>query len=103
MHEPTDPFEHPKLLLETAREDIENIKTRSKAFFDQQPYVRVVESNPKTGDEVHKVKLTAKVPGRLTTTTFHVLNGLRAALDQTVHAACATLGITKLKVVYFPF
>lgn len=99
-----DPFDDPKLLLERAEENIRELQTRAKAFFDGKPYISVIEVDPDTLENIHKLKFTEKLPKALNAVAADALNNLRAALDQ---AVCTSSTLLKpgvdLKGMGFPF
>ena len=99
----TDIFADPKLLLAGANEDINELEGQIRAFFDPTPYARVVEHNPKTGFDTHKLKLTKKFPESLSRRAAHIAADLRSTLDQAGFACAKASGNTRLKNTYFPF
>ena len=74
-----------------------------RAFFDKRPYARVIEFDPNTGHDVHKVRLTAQVPGRLSRILKDCTSNLRDALDHAVYAAAISLGAINPEKTGFPF
>ncbi|MEH2482209.1 hypothetical protein V1282_005566 [Nitrobacteraceae bacterium AZCC 2146] len=100
-----DPFNGPKLVLnEGAKKHIDEFNTSEAEFFNAKPYTSVAEIDGKTGDLVHKVKLTTMPSDRLRYITYSAFNDLKNALDQAVCAACLVLdGPKVIKNAYFPF
>jgi hypothetical protein len=100
----TDHFESPRLLMERAGDHIKDLEARIKAFFDRQPYTRIIERDRDTDQDVHKIRLTAKIPGNISTITKDVFTNLRDALDHAVYASAVTIrpGATPNKTA-FPF
>ena len=98
-----DPFESPKGLVAHAREHADNLESQIRAFFDKRPYARVIEFDPNTGHDVHKVRLTAQVPGRLSRILKDCTSNLRDALDHAVYAAAISLGAINPEKTGFPF
>lgn len=99
----TDHFESPKLLLERARENIADLHTRIQSFFDRKPYAPVIDFDSETGQDVHKIRLTAKLPGSLSVVFKDVITNLRDALDHAVYGSAVALGRVNPKNTKFPF
>lgn len=98
-----DPFESPKLLMARAQENLLDFRQREKAFFDRKPYARIIDIDPNSGHEVHKLRITAKVPGGLSAVVADALNNIRHALDQSVVASARmTNADANVKSIYFP-
>jgi hypothetical protein len=98
-----DPFRSPKQRLARAQEKIAELKAAVEAFVKSEPYARVVDIEPGSGIELHKIKLTKSPPDLLTNLTVEIIEALRSVLDQ-VGFACATLaGKANAKKAYFPF
>jgi hypothetical protein len=96
-------FESPKWQIERAREHIQQLDTEINAFFASKPCARVVEHDPNTGDQIYKVRLTAKLPGRLRVILKDATSNLRDALDHAVYAAAVSLGVADPEKTGFPF
>jgi hypothetical protein len=96
-------FESPRLLLGRAREHIDHLAAEIKAFFDRRPYAHVVETDPKTLQQVYKIRLTAALPARLPAVLKDATSNLRDALDHAVYAAAVTLGVSEPTATGFPF
>jgi hypothetical protein len=60
---------------------------------------KVVETDPDTSEEVHKIKLVKPMPVDLPGLVFDAINNLRSALDQAIYALKPVRG----KYTYFPF
>ena len=86
-----DPFESPKLLIDAAREDLQDLEARCKAFFHSKPYTEVQEIERETGNKLFRLRLVRKPPGRLRTRASSIVNDLRHALDQAVVASAKEL------------
>lgn len=99
----SDHFESPKLLLGHAGEHIDRLKNEIKAFFDRQPYTRVIDHDPETRAEVHKVRLTAKLPSKIRLILKDATTNLRDALDHAVYASAVSLGMVNPEKTGFPF
>lgn len=87
----TDHFESPKLLFNHARDHIKDLETRIKTVFDRQPYTSIVERDREAGQDVHKVRLTAKLPRKVDAVAKDALGNLRDTLDHAVYASAAAL------------
>ena len=81
-------FDSANLLLARAREHREELSRRSKAFFDDNPYVKHIELDRKVGLYVLKARLPRDLPASLFPVAADAFNNLRHALDQAV-CACA--------------
>jgi len=100
--EQSDAFESPRLLLDAARHDIAEFDSQARAFLNGCLGVRVVQMDPKSGEQVVKYRVAQKIPGRLRVLASNVLNNLRHSLDQAVNCAAIELGGAK-RNNYFPF
>ena len=98
-----DHFESPRLEIERARELVDEVKAGIKAFFDRRPYAKVVDFDDETGQQVHKVRLTAKLPGRIKTLVKDIAENLRSALDHAVYGSARALGVDDPRYTGFPF
>ena len=74
-----------------ARDHINDLEARIKAFFDRKPYTRVVDYDRDTGQDVHKIRLTARLPGKAAAVAKDAFSNLRDALDHTVYASAVAL------------
>lgn len=86
-----DCFDSPKEVLSRARDHIEDLNARVQAFFDRKPYARVVDYDRETGQDVHKIRLTAQLPGKIAAVAKDALSNLRDALDHAVYASAVAL------------
>lgn len=82
-----DTFESPKLLIEFAGSNFDALKKDLKTFFDTATVRRIETSDPTTGEQVIKVKMESRLPGRVRALASSCLNDLRHALDQACYAA----------------
>jgi len=96
-------FESPRALIQRARELIEDAAFKIKAFFDGRPYTRLVETDPFTGQDVHKVRLTATLPGNIRPIIKDAAGNLRDALDHAVYACAVYLVGGEPDNTGFPF
>jgi hypothetical protein len=97
-----DPFRSLKRRIVRANEHISAFKAGADAFFDMQPYTRVVERDPETGGEIRKLALTRPLPDHITDLAFEAIEALRSALDQAGYAAAVAGGAVRPKSSYFP-
>ncbi|MBD9540097.1 hypothetical protein IB276_11595 [Ensifer sp. ENS04] len=97
-----DPFESPKLLIEGAVEDIEELGIKCRAFVDACTSVAFAEPDFQAGQNVIKFRVAQKIPQRLRYLTSNILNNLRHALDQAINCGAVELGARK-RNSYFPF
>lgn len=98
-----DPFDSPKLLVGHAREHIDRLEAEVKAFFDRRPYARVIDVDPETRAEIHKIRLTAKLPSKIRLILKDAATNLRDALDHAVYASAVSLGAINPEKTGFPF
>lgn len=78
-------------LVDRAREHIDEARSKINAFFERRPYALVVDVDRDTGQEVHKIRLTAKIPGSLIAIVKDATSNLRDALDHAVYASAVRL------------
>ncbi len=97
-----DPFGSPKRRLARANEHISALRAGWRAFAETKPYVRVVEPDLDSGDQIHKVKLARQMPDVLTDIAVESVEALRSALDLVGYAAAVAGGVARPKKSYFP-
>jgi hypothetical protein len=97
-----DPFRSPKQRLSRAQEKIAELKAAIEAFVKSEPYARVVDIEPSSGAELHKVKMTAPLPDLITNLTMEIVEALRSVLDQAGFACAVIAGKPNPKSAYFP-
>ncbi len=99
-----DPFDSPKLLLNHAREHIENLNARGQAFVESKPYAEVCELDGDTEEYVYSIRLTTPAPAAFALVAADALNNLKSVLDQTVCGSVILLDPKRsLGGVCFPF
>jgi len=98
-----DHFESPKFLIERAREHTNDLNAKIVAFANRKPSAIAVEFDPKTGQDVYKVRLTAKLPGSMAAVLKDATGNLRDALDHATYASAASFGNPKPRYTGFPF
>ena len=86
-----DPFDSPREVLARAGEHIDALEARIKVFFDRKPYARVIDFDRDTGQEVHKIRLTGKIPGSVAAVAKDAFSNLRDALDHAVYASAVAI------------
>jgi hypothetical protein len=98
----SDPFYSPKRRLVRAQKHLINLDRRIKRFVYSQPHKLVVELDPDGVNELHKIKLTKRLPLNCDDIAFEAVFTLRAVLDQTAYAAAIASGKYKPRNAYFP-
>jgi hypothetical protein len=98
-----EPFESPKLLVDSGKESLAEFETRCADFIKICTYEVVEHVDPKTKEKVVKLRFKHRIPGRLRTLVHHIVSDFRHALDQAVCDGAIQLGRTDGKGVYFPF
>ena len=96
------PFEEPRLLIDHARINIQNLEAGSSAFTDSCRGVEVEELDHQTRQKIIKLRVTGKIPGPLRPIASGIVNDLRHSLDQSMNEAIVRLGAKK-RDTYFPF
>lgn len=81
----TDPLESAHLKLSRAAEHLEQTETEIRRFSQTNPYVPVPIHDPKTGDQVVRVRVFGRPPMRLGLLAGDVLHEVRASLDHMVY------------------
>lgn len=99
----SDLFESSYALLNRANEHIDEAQAIIQAFFDRKPYTKLVDFDRDTRQYVHKIRLTAKLPGRAAAVVKDATSNLRDALDHAVYAAAVGLGVNDPEKTGFPF
>jgi hypothetical protein len=97
-----EPFESPKLLIDGAKTSIIDFKSTCDAFIQASTYDVVNHVDPKTGDQIVKLRFHHRVPPKLRVPASGIVNNLRHALDQAVCDGAIKLGRANAKGVYFP-
>ena len=96
-------FDRPSETLGWAREAINDLNLTLTGFFNNQPFSTVIEPDPETGHEVHKIKLLTPIPNGVPRRATEALNNVKNAFDQTTFAACAAIGKRPKKDIHFPW
>ena len=97
-----DAFASPRQRIGRAKFQLRTLVQDGKAFFKRAPYARIVETDPDTGDQLHKVRFTRQIPGKMTAVAVEAIENLRSALDQTGYVTAILSGVTDPKGAYFP-
>ena len=107
-------FDTPKEHVAWAREAINELHSEFLKFFaprprppfveEREPHGTVVDIDPDTGHHVYKFKILDTLPRALTRKATETLNNIRHSFDQTVYAACVTIGkVPKKGNIVFPW
>ncbi len=97
----TAPFYSPNRRVARAKKDLAKLDRRIRNFFKKQPYSRVVEPDPESAHQLHKIKLTKPLPEGFTDLTNDIIEGLRSALDQATYSVAVACSATQLDRVHF--
>ena len=99
-----DNFASPKMLISHAWDHIEDASTRITAFFEAKPYARVVDLDSEKNQEVHKARLTKRLPAKISAVVKDAAANLRDALDHAVYSSAVMLtGKSDPQHTGFPF
>jgi hypothetical protein len=96
-------FYSPHLTFIRAQHYISDFKLIVNEFVNGNPYAHIVDQDPHTGEHIHKIKFTQKLPDTLPCVLFDIANNLRASLDQVGYAAAVASGKSNPKRTNFPF
>jgi hypothetical protein len=96
------PFESPKLLIEGAKASLLEFEAACDNFIKGCRYEVVSHTDPKTREQVFKLRFKQRMPGALRVKASGILNDLRHALDQAVCDAAIALGRGDAGGIYFP-
>ena len=77
-----EPFESPKLLIESAKESIPQFDVACKSFLERSTYDVTDHFNPNTGETTRKLRFHHRIPGGLRVFASRILNDLRHALTK---------------------
>jgi hypothetical protein len=77
-----DPFRFAWEGIEHAQRRINELEWEATAWINSKPCARVVETDPDSAQEVHKIKVVKPMPVGLSHIAFDAGNSLRAALDR---------------------
>jgi hypothetical protein len=104
MISPTnDPFYSAKRRVSNAKRHIRKLDAECGAFFQSNPYTRIVDIDIDGTTQLHKVKLVREFPDEIGDIAADIVDNLRSALDQTGYAAAIASGSQRLKYTAFPF
>ena len=97
-------FESPYLLISQAHDQIKEARGIVDTFAASRPCVKVVDFDPVKKQDIYKVRLTAKLPGKLSAVIKDATGNLRDALDHSVFASAVALtGDRGIENTGFPF
>jgi hypothetical protein len=88
--------------IERSNQHIKDLETAMRAFRDQNPYGFRIESDPQTGDEIHRVEIRRDTPISLPLVTGDALHNLRSALDHLAWQAHEADGGKPDRQTHFP-
>jgi hypothetical protein len=97
------PFASPKLTLARAHHHIRDLEKQINAFVCEKPWANIMENDPATGHQSHKIRFTRWLPDMLPCIVFDAATNLRAVLDQSGFAAAIASGKSNPKRTNFPF
>jgi len=92
----------PRIKVERAKEHALQLQSEIEAFLDRKPYQLIVESEPKSGDKIYRVKVSEQPPVRWGTIIGDVVHNLRTALDYLAYQLVVANNYTPHKYTYFP-
>jgi hypothetical protein len=87
-----DLFTSPQNLFASANEHIDEVGEGFRRVFEDDGGVIVKELDAETGDQIHWLKINAKLHPKLQVRVFNVSTELRASLDHAVYAATVAVG-----------
>ncbi|MER8453765.1 hypothetical protein NKG60_27960 [Mesorhizobium sp. M1428] len=97
-------FDSPSALIDHARDHIKDAEDRCRAFFEATPYTKVIDVDFEKREEIHKLRLSAKLPAKISAVVKDATGNLRDALDHAVFAsAVAISGNVNPSDTGFPF
>lgn len=107
-------FDRPKESIRWAREAIDDLdaivadytatKTRGPQLLPTKPYLKIVDLDRETGNEIHKLKIVFPVPGLATRRANEALQNIRNSFDQALYSACARIGkVSRKGNLHFPW
>jgi hypothetical protein len=92
----------PHIKVERAKEHARQLQSEIEAFLARKPYQLIVESDPDSGDNIYRVKVSEQPPARWGTIIGDVVHNLRTALDYLAYLLVVANGHTPGKDTYFP-
>jgi hypothetical protein len=98
----SDPFYSPRRRIARAKQHVSSVKSEFIAFFKSNPATRVTDVDPKSGFQLHKVRLSQALPDVITDLAYEAVEGLRSALDQMMHPIAIGAKIKNPSSVHFP-
>ena len=95
-------FDYPRSVHRWAGEEVNKFKDAAKAFVDSCKPKGFKQLDLATGEMIQGCVLEERAPDELLKIAYHIINDLRNALDQAVHAASLTLGTRYPDKTNFP-
>ncbi|WP_299648066.1 hypothetical protein [uncultured Jannaschia sp.] len=94
-------FDRPKESIRWAREAVDEFQSGFRQFFEEQtrppvlhpcyPYVRIIDLEPETFDQIHKLRFCYALPRALERKANEALQNIRNSFDQSLFAACTAI------------
>lgn len=96
-------FESPRFLIRQTRANLAEFKSVCDAFFKANPADYVVDTDPNSGEQIHKFRFGNPLPDKARHIAATAINDMRHALDQiaTISFEIVT-GIDAPRSLYFP-
>jgi hypothetical protein len=98
-----DVFTSPRLTLDRAHHHIGDLKKQIDNFVHDKPWAYVIENDPVTRHQRHKIRFARWLPPIFPCIVFDAVNNLRAVLDQSGYASAIASGKSNPKRTNFPF
>lgn len=96
-------FDRPRQTLGFAKDAVDDFEASLRDFFQDDPFARLVELDPNTGYDIHKIKLVKPLPSVAIRRGTEAINNIKNAFDQATFAACAAIGKRPKKDIHFPW
>lgn len=98
----SDPLHDSRYSVEHAKRRIDEFEAEIQRFRQTNPYVKVVEHDLNTAEDIHKIRLIKPLPITLKGIASDAVNALRSALDNAGYSLAVASG-NKGKNAHFPF
>jgi hypothetical protein len=89
--------------LSWAKEAVEEFNSECRDFFHNDPARRIIEFDEKTGENVHKINPTRRLPSSVARKATEAISHTKNAFDQALYAACIVVGGPPKGSIYFPW
>ena len=98
------PFDSPNQLIRHARDEVSNATDIIAAFIRAQQYTKVIYVDPKTGEQIFRIKVTGpELPAKLSNIVKDAGGNLRDALDHATYSSAVILVGGEPADTGFPF